>query len=146
MTSPRASSRKIRRSSATPCASIEIRSRVWAARPLTGATRNVATTAMAAVYGGWNLRLLPWGRSVRNNARMDFKLELVLLPVSDVARAKAFYTEGLGFNLDVDHQAGDDFRVVQVTPPGSACSVCFGVGIHDGPPGSVTGTHLVVTD
>ena len=77
---------------------------------------------------------------------MDFKLELVLLPVSDVDRAKAFYTEALGFNLDVDHQVSDEFRVVQVTPPGSACSVSFGIGIHGGPPGSVTGTHLVVTD
>lgn len=77
---------------------------------------------------------------------MDFKLELVLLPVSDVDRAKAFYTEQLGFNLDVDHRASDEFRVVQVTPPGSACSVGFGIGIHGGPTGSVSGTHLVVTD
>ena len=77
---------------------------------------------------------------------MDFKLELVLLPVSDVDKAKAFYTEQLGFNLDVDHQASDEFRVVQVTPPGSACSVAFGIGIHGGTPGSVSGTHLVVTD
>lgn len=77
---------------------------------------------------------------------MDFKLELVLLPVSDVDRAKDFYTEQLGFHLDVDHQASDEFRVVQVTPPGSACSVGFGIGIHSGTPGSVSGTHLVVTD
>jgi catechol 2,3-dioxygenase-like lactoylglutathione lyase family enzyme len=77
---------------------------------------------------------------------MDLKLELVLLPVSDVDRAKAFYTEMAGFNLDVDHRAGDEFRVVQMTPPGSACSVTLGIGITDAAPGSVRGTHLVVTD
>jgi catechol 2,3-dioxygenase-like lactoylglutathione lyase family enzyme len=77
---------------------------------------------------------------------MDLKLELVLLPVTDVDRAKAFYTEKVGFNLDVDHRAGDEFRVVQMTPPGSACSVTLGVGITDAEPGSVRGTHLVVTD
>ncbi len=76
---------------------------------------------------------------------MDFKLELVLLPVADVDRAKAFY-ENAGFNLDVDHRAGDDFRVVQFTPPGSACSVSFGKGITETAPGSVKGLHLVVTD
>ena len=76
----------------------------------------------------------------------DLKLELVLLPVSDVDRAKAFYTEQLGFDLDVDHQPNDEFRVVQVTPPGSACSVTFGVGITDAQPGSYRGTHLVVED
>ena len=84
--------------------------------------------------------------STQDNETMQFKLELVLLPVSDVDAAKAFYTEQLGFNLDVDHQASEEFRVVQVTPPGSACSVAFGIGIHGGTPGSVTGTHLVVTD
>jgi catechol 2,3-dioxygenase-like lactoylglutathione lyase family enzyme len=77
---------------------------------------------------------------------MDFKLELVLLPVSDVDRAKAFYTEKVGFHLDVDHRAGDNFRVVQMTPPGSACSVTIGVGVTDAAPGSVRGLHLVVTD
>jgi catechol 2,3-dioxygenase-like lactoylglutathione lyase family enzyme len=77
---------------------------------------------------------------------MDFKLELVLLPVSDVDRAKAFYTEKAGFHLDVDHRAGDNFRVVQMTPPGSACSVTIGVGVTDAAPGSVRGLHLVVTD
>jgi catechol 2,3-dioxygenase-like lactoylglutathione lyase family enzyme len=77
---------------------------------------------------------------------MDMKLELVLLPVSDVDRAKAFYVEKAGFNLDVDHRAGDQFRVVQLTPPGSACSITFGNGITDATPGSVRGTHLVVTD
>lgn len=77
---------------------------------------------------------------------MDWKLELVLLPVSDVDRAKTFYMEKAGFNLDVDHQAGDLFRVVQLTPPGSACSISFGVGITEAAPGSVQGLHLVVSD
>ncbi|MQA98664.1 MAG: VOC family protein [Streptosporangiales bacterium] len=77
---------------------------------------------------------------------MDFKLELVLLPVTDVDRAKEFYAEKCGFPVDVDHRAGDAFRVVQVTPPGSACSFSFGIGITEGEPGSVKGTHLVVTD
>ena len=77
---------------------------------------------------------------------MDYKLELVLLPVSDVDRAKEFYTEKAGFNLDVDHQPSDEFRVVQLTPPGSACSITIGIGITDADPGSVRGTHLVVTD
>lgn len=76
---------------------------------------------------------------------MDYKLELILLPVSDVDRAKAFYA-ALGFHLDVDHQMSDEFRVVQFTPPGSACSVSFGVGITDSSPGSVRGLHLVVED
>src|SRR6266545_2390891 len=74
------------------------------------------------------------------------KLELVLVPVSDVDRAKTFYTENVGFNLDVDHRAGDEFRVVQMTPPGSACSISIGIGITDAAPGSVRGTHLVVSD
>ena len=77
---------------------------------------------------------------------MDYKLELVLLPVSEVDRAKAFYTDKLGFNLDVDHQPNEEFRVVQMTPPGSACSITIGLGITDAEPGSVRGTHLVVTD
>jgi catechol 2,3-dioxygenase-like lactoylglutathione lyase family enzyme len=77
---------------------------------------------------------------------MDWKLELVLVPVSDVDRAKAFYTEQCGFNLDVDHRAGDEFRVVQMTPPGSACSISVGVGITKAPPGTTEGLHLVVTD
>ena len=77
---------------------------------------------------------------------MDYKLELVLVPVADVDRAKTFYTEKVGFNLDVDHRAGDDFRVVQMTPPGSACSISIGVGITDAAPGSYRGTHLIVFD
>jgi catechol 2,3-dioxygenase-like lactoylglutathione lyase family enzyme len=77
---------------------------------------------------------------------VDYKLELVLLPVSDIDRAKAFYTEKLGFGLDVDHAPSDEFRVVQMTPPGSACSITIGKGITDAEPGSYRGTHLVVHD
>ncbi|MGH9259694.1 MAG: VOC family protein [Acidimicrobiales bacterium] len=76
---------------------------------------------------------------------MDLKLQLVLVPVSDVDRAKAFY-EKVGFHLDVDHRAGDEFRVVQLTPPGSACSITIGTGTTDATPGSVQGLHLVVSD
>jgi catechol 2,3-dioxygenase-like lactoylglutathione lyase family enzyme len=77
---------------------------------------------------------------------VNWKLELVVVPVSDVDRAKTFYTEKTGFNLDVDHRAGDDFRVVQLTPPGSACSISIGKGITQAPPGSVQGLHLIVSD
>jgi catechol 2,3-dioxygenase-like lactoylglutathione lyase family enzyme len=77
---------------------------------------------------------------------VNYKLELVLVPVADVDRTKTFYTEKVGFNLDVDHRAGDDFRVVQMTPPGSACSISIGVGITDAAPGSYRGTHLIVFD
>ncbi|HSJ33903.1 MAG TPA: VOC family protein [Acidimicrobiia bacterium] len=77
---------------------------------------------------------------------MEYRLELVLLPVSDVDRAKQFYEEKMGFHLDVDHQAGDAFRVVQLTPPGSSCSITFGVGITDAQPGSYRGLYLVVSD
>jgi len=77
---------------------------------------------------------------------VDFKLELILLPVTDVDRSKQFYQEKMGFVLDVDHQPNDEFRVVQFTPPGSACSITFGKGIVDSTPGSVRGLHLVVTD
>ena len=77
---------------------------------------------------------------------LDLKLELVLVPVSDVDRAKTFYAEKAGFNLDVDHKVSDDFRVVQLTPPGSACSISIGTGITEAEPGSVRGLHLVVSD
>jgi catechol 2,3-dioxygenase-like lactoylglutathione lyase family enzyme len=77
---------------------------------------------------------------------MDFKLELVVVPVSDVDRAKAFYSESAGFSVDVDHRAGENFRVVQLTPPGSACSITIGTGIGSSPPGSTKGLHLVVED
>ena len=77
---------------------------------------------------------------------MDFKLELVAVPVSDVDRAKAFYTERAGFNADHDHQVTDELRFVQLTPPGSACSITIGSGITDMEPGSVGGLQLVVDD
>ena len=77
---------------------------------------------------------------------MDWKLELVIVPVSDVDRAKTFYSEKLGFNLDVDHRAGENFRVVQLTPPGSACSITIGTGLTPVAPGSYQGLHLVVDD
>lgn len=77
---------------------------------------------------------------------MDFKLELVLVPVSDVDRAKAFYVEKCGFNEDVDFSPNPDFRVVQLTPPGSKCSITIGKGLSDAPAGSYRGTHLVVKD
>ncbi len=78
---------------------------------------------------------------------MDFKLELVAIPVSDVDRAKAFYTEKAGFHADHDHTVSDEIRFVQLTPPGSACSITIGQGLGvDAPPGSVQGVQLVVTD
>lgn len=77
---------------------------------------------------------------------MDWKLEVIVVPVADVDRAKAFYSDKLGFNVDVDHRAGDAFRVVQATPPGSACSITFGVNVGGGEPGTVKGLHLVVDD
>ncbi len=83
---------------------------------------------------------------------MDWKLELVPIPISDVDRAKAFYAERVGFNVDLDVSAAtdprvsDERRVVQLTPPGSACSIAFGIEVIDTPPGSVQALHLVVSD
>jgi predicted enzyme related to lactoylglutathione lyase len=77
---------------------------------------------------------------------MDFKLELVPIPVTDVDRAKAFYTEQAGFNADHDHTVSDEIRFVQLTPPGSACSISLGKGLVDTPPGSIQGLQLVVDD
>ena len=77
---------------------------------------------------------------------MDWKLELVAVPVSDVDRAKAFYTEKAGFHLDHDHTVSDEVRFVQLTPPGSACSIAIGKGLVDSAPGSVQGLQLVVPD
>jgi catechol 2,3-dioxygenase-like lactoylglutathione lyase family enzyme len=77
---------------------------------------------------------------------MDWKLELVSVPVSDVDRAKSFYTEKIGFNADHDHQVGDEIRFVQLTPPGSACSVAIGTGISTAEPGSAQGLQMVVSD
>ena len=76
---------------------------------------------------------------------MDWRLELVAIPVSDVDRAKAFY-EQVGFNADHDHQVSDEIRFVQLTPPGSACSIALGKGLLDSPPGSVKGLQMVVAD
>jgi predicted enzyme related to lactoylglutathione lyase len=83
---------------------------------------------------------------------MDYRLELVPIPVSDVDRAKAFYAEKVGFDVDLDvsadtdNRVSDERRVVQLTPPGSACSIAFGLGILDTQPGSVQALHLVVSD
>jgi catechol 2,3-dioxygenase-like lactoylglutathione lyase family enzyme len=76
---------------------------------------------------------------------IDMKLEVAVIPVSDVDRAKRFY-ESLGWRLDADFVTGDDFRVVQLTPPGSECSIIFGDGVSAGEPGSTQGLHLVVFD
>lgn len=77
---------------------------------------------------------------------MDFKLELVAVPVSDPDRAKAFYTEKAGFNADHDHRVSDEIRFIQCTPPGSACSIAFGKGMSEAEPGSLEGLQLVVSD
>ena len=77
---------------------------------------------------------------------MDWKLELVAIPVSDVDRAKAFYAEKVGFNADHDQTVSDEIRFVQLTPPGSACSIALGKGLVDAPPGSAKGLQLVVAD
>ena len=77
---------------------------------------------------------------------MDWKLELVIIPVSDVDRAKAFYVDQVGFNADHDQVVTDDLRFVQLTPPGSACSIAFGLGLTDAEPGSVKGLQIVVDD
>src|SRR3954467_4685737 len=77
---------------------------------------------------------------------MDWKLELAAIPVSDVDRAKAFYTEKAGFNADHDHRVSDEIRFVQLTPPGSACSIAIGNGIVDSEPGSMRGLQVVVSD
>jgi catechol 2,3-dioxygenase-like lactoylglutathione lyase family enzyme len=77
---------------------------------------------------------------------VDWKLELVQVPVSDVDRAKAFYTEQVGFNADHDHAVTDELRFVQLTPPGSACSIAIGTGLTEMRPGSVQGLQVVVED
>ncbi len=77
---------------------------------------------------------------------MDWKLELIGVPVSDVDRAKAFYTEQVGFNADYDHQVDENLRFVQLTPRGSGCSIAIGTGLVDSAPGSVKGLQLVVAD
>jgi catechol 2,3-dioxygenase-like lactoylglutathione lyase family enzyme len=77
---------------------------------------------------------------------VEYKLELVAVPVSDVDRAKSFYVDEAGFHLDHDHTVSEDIRFVQLTPPGSACSIALGKGITDARPGSVVGLQLVVSD
>jgi predicted enzyme related to lactoylglutathione lyase len=77
---------------------------------------------------------------------MDWKLELVGVPVADVDRAKAFYTEQVGFVADHDHRVSDELRFVQLTPPGSACSIALGTGVVDMPPGSLKSLQMVVSD
>ena len=77
---------------------------------------------------------------------MEWKLELVAIPVTDVDRAKAFYTEQVGFVADHDHRVSDEIRFVQLTPPGSACSIALGKGVTDAQPGSVQGMQVVVPD
>ena len=77
---------------------------------------------------------------------MDWKLELVAIPVSDVDRAKAFYSERVGFVVDHDHRVSDEVRFVQLTPPGSACSIAIGLGVTEAEPGSVKGMQVVVAD
>jgi predicted enzyme related to lactoylglutathione lyase len=77
---------------------------------------------------------------------VDYKLELVPVPVSDVDRAKAFYVDQAGFNADHDHTVSEEIRFVQLTPPGSACSISLGKGLVETPPGSVQGLQLVVSD
>jgi predicted enzyme related to lactoylglutathione lyase len=84
--------------------------------------------------------------SEKGRHRMDWKLELVTIPVSDVDRAKSFYTEQVGFHADHDHQVNEHLRFVQLTPPGSACSIALGVGLTEMTPGSVKGLQLVVPD
>ena len=77
---------------------------------------------------------------------MDWKLELVAVPVADVDRAKEFYVDKVGFHLDHDHQVNPELRFVQLTPPGSACSITIGTGFIDNPPGSASNLQLVVSD
>jgi predicted enzyme related to lactoylglutathione lyase len=77
---------------------------------------------------------------------MDWKLEVIVVPVADVDRAKKFYSEQVGFNVDVDHRASESVRIVQLTPPGSACSITIGTGLTPGEPGTVKGLQLCVSD
>jgi len=77
---------------------------------------------------------------------MDFRIELIAVPVSDVDRARDFYVERAGFNLDHDHTVSNEIRFVQLTPPGSACSIAIGKGVTEAAPGSVEGIQMVVSD
>ena len=88
----------------------------------------------------------PASTTANKGATMDWKLELIQIPVADIDRAKAFYTEKAGFNADQDHQVTDELRFVQLTPPGSACSIALTSGTHEMQPGSIRGLQLVVED
>ncbi len=77
---------------------------------------------------------------------MEMKIELIMLPVTDIDRAKAFYVDQVGFNADFDHTVNEQLRFVQLTPPGSACSIAIGMGITDAAPGSVRGLQIVIAD
>jgi predicted enzyme related to lactoylglutathione lyase len=83
---------------------------------------------------------------MKGRRTVDWKIELVAIPVSDVERAKTFYTEKAGFNADHDHRVSNEVRFVQLTPPGSACSIAIGTGISQAEPGSVQGMQIVVSD
>jgi catechol 2,3-dioxygenase-like lactoylglutathione lyase family enzyme len=89
---------------------------------------------------------LPPAAPTEGDRAMEYKLELVVIPVTDVDRAKAFYTDQAGFRLDVDTRISDQMRIVQATPPGSACSIGFGTGLTQAEPGSAPGLQLVVCD
>jgi catechol 2,3-dioxygenase-like lactoylglutathione lyase family enzyme len=86
--------------------------------------------------------IIHWSRRVG----MEMKLEVVLVPVADVDRAKSFYVDRVGFNLDVDTEPAPGFRIVQMTPPGSACSITIGTALELAEPGSLRGMHLIVSD
>jgi predicted enzyme related to lactoylglutathione lyase len=94
----------------------------------------------------WVVDLVQIIRGDERGAAMDWKLELIAVPVSDVDRAKTFYTERVGFIADHDHRVSDEIRFVQCTPPGSACSIAFGTGVTKAAPGSLEGLQMVVSD
>jgi catechol 2,3-dioxygenase-like lactoylglutathione lyase family enzyme len=93
-----------------------------------------------------NAAAAPTQRRRKENRIVNWTLELVVVPVSDVDRAKSFYMDQLGFNLEVDRWMSETFRIVQLTPPGSACSIAIGTGLADSKPGSLKGLQLVVND
>src|SRR3954464_170328 len=104
-------------------------------------TRTISTSS-----GGLeHLEVLPSPKRTKGDS-MDWKLELVAIPVTDVDRAKAFYADQVGFNADHDHTVSDEIRFVQLTPPGSGCSIVLGKGITEAAPGSVEGVQLCVKD
>jgi predicted enzyme related to lactoylglutathione lyase len=90
--------------------------------------------------------LVTYTHDMERQAHMDFKLELIAIPVTDVDRAKAFYADQVGFIAEHDHTMSEELRFVQLTPPGSACSIALGTGIVDSEPGSARGMQLTVVD